>query len=93
MTQFLNGPITAEEIKKAMQKLKCKKAADVDGISAKFYKYGCNELLPTLELLFNTILTGLQKQRTALPSYASLWHIIVSIQYKYLGVVYQHQVC
>ena len=58
MTQFLNGPITAEEIKKAMQKLKCKKAADVDGISAKFYKYGCNELLPTLELLFNTILTN-----------------------------------
>ena len=24
MTQFLNSPITAEEIKKAIQKLKCK---------------------------------------------------------------------
>ena len=45
MTQFLNSPITAEEIKKAIQKLKCKKAAGVDGISAEFYKYGCNELL------------------------------------------------
>ena len=59
MTQFLNSPITAEEIKKAIQKLKCKKAAGVDGISAEFYKYGCNELLPALpafpalELLFS----------------------------------------
>ena len=58
MTQFLNSPITAEEIKKAIQKLKCKKAAGVDDISAEFYKYGCNELLPALELLFNTILTN-----------------------------------
>ena len=58
MTQFLNSPITAEEIKKAIQKLKCKKAAGVDGISAEFYKYGCNELLPALELLFNTIHTN-----------------------------------
>ena len=58
MTQFLNSPITAEEIKKAIQKLKCKKAAGVDGISAELYQYGCNELLPALELLFNTILTN-----------------------------------
>ena len=58
MTQFLNSPITAEENKKAIEKLKCKKAAGVDGISAEFYKYGCNELLPALELLFNTILTN-----------------------------------
>ena len=57
-TQFLYSPITAEEIKKAIQKLKCKKAAGVDGISAEVYKYGCNELLPALELLFNTILTN-----------------------------------
>ena len=34
MTHFLNSHITAEEIKKAIQKLKCKKAAGVDGISA-----------------------------------------------------------
>ena len=27
ITQLLNSPITAEEIKKAIQKLKCKKAA------------------------------------------------------------------
>ena len=46
MTQFLNSPITTEEMKKAIQKLKCKKAVGVDGISAEFYKYGCNELLP-----------------------------------------------
>ena len=46
MTQFLNSPITAEEIKKAIQKLKCKTAVGVNGISAEFYKYGCNELLP-----------------------------------------------
>ena len=58
MTQFLNSPITAEEIKKTIQNLKCKKAAGVDGISAEFYKYGCNELLPAIELLFNTILTN-----------------------------------
>ena len=58
VTQFLNSPITAEEIKKAIQKLKCKKAAGVDDISAEFYKYGCDELLPALELLFNTILTN-----------------------------------
>ena len=58
MTQFLNSPITAEEIKKEIQKLKCKKAAGVDGISAEFYIYGCNELLPSLELLFNTIITN-----------------------------------
>ena len=36
MTLFLNSPITAEKNKKAMQKLKCKKAAGVDGISVKF---------------------------------------------------------
>ena len=58
MTQFLSSPITAEEIKKAIQKLKYKKAAGVDGISDEFYKYGWNELLPALELLFNTILTN-----------------------------------
>ena len=58
MTQFLNSPITAEEIKKTIQKLKCKKVAGVDGnFSAEFYKYRCNELLPALELLFITILT------------------------------------
>ena len=36
MTEFLNSPITTEEIKKAIQKLKCKKAAGVDDISAEF---------------------------------------------------------
>ena len=59
MTQLLNSPITAEEIKKAIKKkLKCKKAAGVEGISAEFYKYGCDELLPALKLLFNTILNN-----------------------------------
>ena len=65
MTQFLNSPITAEEIKQAIQKLKCKKATGVDGISAEFHKYGCNELLPESELLFNTILTN--------GEYSSIW--------------------
>ena len=58
MTQLLNSSRTAEETKKVIQKLKSKKAADVDGISAESYKYGCNELLPAFELLFNTILTN-----------------------------------
>ena len=73
-TQFLNSPITAEEIKKAIQKSKCKKAAGVDGISAEFYKYGCNELLPALELLFNTILTN--------GEYPSRWAIIHPVHKK-----------
>ena len=46
------------EIKKAIQKLKYKKVSGVYGTSAEFYKYGCNELLPALESLFNTILTN-----------------------------------
>ena len=50
-TQFLNIPITAEGIKKAIQKLKYKKAAGVDGISAEFYNHGCNELLPAIPFL------------------------------------------
>ena len=32
--------------------------AGVDGIPAEFYKHGCNELLPALVLLFNTIITN-----------------------------------
>ena len=58
MIQFLNSPTTVDEHKKAIQKLKCKKAAGVDGIYAEFYKYGCNDLLPflpALELQLNTI--------------------------------------
>ena len=55
MLQFLNSPITIDEIQKAIRKLKCKIAAGIDDISAKFYKHGCNELLPALVLLFNTI--------------------------------------
>ena len=58
LLQFLNSPITLDEIIKAMKKLKCKKAAGVDGISAEFLKHGCNELLPALVLLFNTIITN-----------------------------------
>ena len=41
---FLKSPITIEGIKKDIRKLKCKRAAGVDGIAAEFYKHGCNEL-------------------------------------------------
>ena len=58
MLQLLNSPITIDEIQKAIRKLKCKKAAGIDGIPAEFYKHGCNELLPALVLLFNTIIAN-----------------------------------
>ena len=45
-----------DEIEKSIIKLKCKKAAGIDGIPAEFYKNGCNEFLPALVLLFNTII-------------------------------------
>ena len=34
------------------------KAAGVDGITAEFYKHGCNELLTALVLLFNSIIAN-----------------------------------
>ena len=58
MTQFLNSSITAEKNNKAIQKLKCKKETSVDGISAEFYKFGCNEQSSALESLFNTVPTN-----------------------------------
>ena len=58
LLQFLNSPITIDEIQKAIRKLKCKKAAGIDGIPAEFYKHGSNELLPALVLLFNTIIAN-----------------------------------
>ena len=56
MIDFLNSPITLDEIQKAIRKLKCKTAAGVDVITAEFYKHGFNELLPALALLFSTII-------------------------------------
>ena len=58
LLRFLNSPITIDEIQKAIRKLKCKKAAGIDGIPAEFYKHGSNELLPALVLLFNTIIAN-----------------------------------
>ena len=58
LLEFLNSTITIYEIQKAFRKLKCKKAAGVDGIPAEFCKHGCNELLPALVLLFNTIIAN-----------------------------------
>ena len=58
LLQFLNSPITIDEIKKAIRKLKCQKAAGIDGIPAEFYKHGCNKLLPALVLLLNTIIAN-----------------------------------
>ena len=58
LLQFLNRPITIDEIQKAIRKLICKKAAGIDGIPAEFYKHGSNELLPALVLLFNTIIAN-----------------------------------
>ena len=56
---------TIDEIQKAIRKLKCQKAAGIDGIPAEFYKHGCDELLPALVLLFNTII--------AIGEYPSSW--------------------
>ena len=58
LLHFLNSPITIDGIQKAIRKVKCKKAAGIDGIPAEFYKHGCNELLPALVLLFNTIIAN-----------------------------------
>ena len=58
LLQFLNSPMTIDEIQKAIRKLKCKTAAGIDGIPAEFYKHGSNELLPALVLLFNTIIAN-----------------------------------
>ena len=58
LLQFLNSLITIDEIQKAIRKLKCKKAAGIDGIPAEFYMHGCNERLPALVLLFNTIIAN-----------------------------------
>ena len=58
LLHFLNSPITIDRIQKAIRKLKCKKAAGIDSIPAEFYKHGCNELLPALVLLFNTIIAN-----------------------------------
>ena len=44
MIQFLTNPMTVDEIKKAIQKLKCKKATGADDIAVEFYKYRCKEL-------------------------------------------------
>ena len=46
------------KIQKAIREVKCTKAAGVDGFPADFYKHGCNELLPALVLLFNTIIAN-----------------------------------
>ena len=58
LIDFPNSPITLDEIQRAIKKLKCKKAASVDGISAEFYNHVCSELLPALVLLFNTIIAN-----------------------------------
>ena len=56
MLKLLNSPIIIDETQNAIRKLKFEKG--VDGIPAEFYKHGCNELLPALVLLFNTIIAN-----------------------------------
>ena len=53
LLQFLNSPITIDEIQKAIRKLKCKKAAVIDSIPAEFYKHGCNKLLLALVVYYH----------------------------------------
>ena len=65
LLQFLNSPITIDEIQKAIRKVKCKKAAGIDDIPAECHKHSCDELLPALVLLFNTIIAN--------GEYASSW--------------------
>ncbi len=50
-----NSPITIEEIKTHLTKLKNKKAAGADGLCGECFKYVSDDLAPTLYALFNGI--------------------------------------
>ena len=52
---LLNSAITIDEIQKAIRKVKCNKAAGVDGIPAEFYMHGSDKLVPALVFLFNPL--------------------------------------
>ena len=58
--QFLNAPISSEEISKCISKLKNSKAPGSDQILNEFIKYSRNQLLPLYVRIFNLILnTGI----------------------------------
>ncbi len=48
-------PISAEEIAKAIEKLKVGKAPGIDGITADFYKHFLDQLYEILVAVFNQI--------------------------------------
>ena len=50
-----NSPITEEEIKTHLRKLKNRKAAGADGIPGEFLKYAADELCDPLLLIYNSI--------------------------------------
>ena len=54
----LNGPITTEEIEKALKRTKNKKAAGCDGLVSEFFKYSNGHLDGPLTALFNFILNS-----------------------------------
>ena len=54
----LNGPITTEEIEKALKRTKNKKAAGCDGLVSEFFKYSNGHLDGPLTALFNFVLNS-----------------------------------
>lgn len=56
MEEILNSPITADEIKSVVQKLKNGKSAGSDNILNEYIKYTLDDMLAIYVLLFNVIL-------------------------------------
>ena len=69
LNKILNDQVSEKEIKLAIKKLKCKKAAGYDGYCSELLKYGSDYLIKPLCKLFNLILnTG---------EYPDIWNISV----------------
>ena len=64
---IFNSPITIDEIKYHVKKLKNNKAAGHDGLIAEFIKFGTDEVISALCIIYNTILdTGERPEQWAL---------------------------
>ena len=56
LCDILNSPISSDEVSLALRKGKNNKAAGIDSIPVEFYKYGGDELVNTMLVLFNYLL-------------------------------------